>query len=638
MTLVLAIAGGGASCSDDGEKRQLAEGCSLNSECRPPLVCTFERCHSECASSVDCQDGERCVQSESASVCLLPDDESCNYDSDCEAPLVCALDRRCRNECREDRDCLQRQICAQGGVCAEPREIDSSGHLLGAVERPGGGDGGAGGASADGDAGAGGRTSGSGGSLGGMGASSGSGGSGGSGGTDAQAGAGGAETGPCGKIGQSCCEGACGASFTTCVEGACAACGSLNEPCCSGDECGQNLTCREGTCSCGGGGEPCCNGTTCAGGTACVGGTCECGKAGGPCCADDSCAKSYACTGQACSCVLSCGSNSYNTTFLRSDGSAWLADVAQPATTAIAANGALLTGLTELSSSHFFACGVHTDTTVWCFMRPNETNSYGQLGNGTTQTSTSGATQVVVVPGGPAFTGVAHVAAGDYCACAVTQAGRVRCWGYNGAGSLGNGTLDDSSVPVEVVDAQGNPLTDVADISAGSNHVCARKTDGTLWCWGDNTSGELGIGSTDPRRVNPAQVTALGSNVLKVHASSYNTCVLLADTSVWCWGDNAHRQLGVGVQGDSSFPVQVLTGPSAPALTGVVSVTSGYTPLALKADRSLWGWGSNNSSGYAELFSGPNGPESAVWRLTSNDCFIRRDGSVSTSYQPPPCP
>jgi hypothetical protein len=155
-----------SACSSDSGKRAIAEGCTLNSDCDPGLVCTFSRCHSECKSFVDCPHGSRCVIGDTGKqVCIVPlDDSSCSTQGICAQTLACASDGKCRNTCQVAAACVEGQVCAVGGVCAEKTEVDSTGNLLGAAPDASGTGGGRG--STGGTVGAGGGASQGGGGLG----------------------------------------------------------------------------------------------------------------------------------------------------------------------------------------------------------------------------------------------------------------------------------------------------------------------------------------------------------------------------------------------------------------------------------------------------------------------------------------
>lgn len=142
------LAAGGA-CSDSSEEEkatdELSAQCTLNSECKKPLVCAFQRCHAQCDESRDCPTGQRCVKGEeedaddAAGVCQLPIETECSRDSDCNEDQFCARDGECRDGCEDDGDCVGDQECTASGACADPEEVEDG-------DVPAKGEGGAGGA------------------------------------------------------------------------------------------------------------------------------------------------------------------------------------------------------------------------------------------------------------------------------------------------------------------------------------------------------------------------------------------------------------------------------------------------------------------------------------------------------------
>ncbi|MDO8412846.1 MAG: hypothetical protein Q7S51_03530, partial [Gallionellaceae bacterium] len=125
-------------------------------------------------------------------------------------------------------------------------------------------------------------------------------------------------------------------------------------------------------------------------------------------------------------------------------------------------------------------------------------------------------------------TAVKAISAGNSHTCAVLNDGSVRCWGNNSSGKLGDGSTTDSSIPVAV-----SGISTAVEVSAGSNHSCAVLSDGSVRCWGDNFSGQLGNGST-ARSSTPVAVSGL-STVVAVSAGSSYSCAVLSDGAVRCW-------------------------------------------------------------------------------------------------------
>jgi hypothetical protein len=118
-----------AACSSQAPAPGKA--CTLNSDCNTPLTCSFGRCHVQCQVSTDCPAGQRCLKGAMGDVCQLAEEQKCGLNSQCPAGLICAKDLACRNECMEDRDCSKTQKCVlPDRVCADPSELDGTGHLM----------------------------------------------------------------------------------------------------------------------------------------------------------------------------------------------------------------------------------------------------------------------------------------------------------------------------------------------------------------------------------------------------------------------------------------------------------------------------------------------------------------------------
>jgi alpha-tubulin suppressor-like RCC1 family protein len=211
-------------------------------------------------------------------------------------------------------------------------------------------------------------------------------------------------------------------------------------------------------------------------------------------------------------------------------------------------------------------------------------NVYGQLGDGTTTDS------LTPVDVNGLTSGVKAISAGYYDTCALTDAGAVKCWGYNGSGALGDGTVDDTSTPVGV-----SGLTSGASAVDTGFHTCA--IAGTAKCWGSNTFGELGNGTTASSST-PVDVSGLGNGVSAIVTGYAHTCALTSVGGVSCWGLNNRGQLGSGGTTDASSPVAVpgfgqtpARIPDAPtavsAVGGVAEATVTFAPPAFNGGADI---------------------------------------------------
>ena len=203
-------------------------------------------------------------------------------------------------------------------------------------------------------------------------------------------------------------------------------------------------------------------------------------------------------------------------------------------------------------------------------------------------------------PGGEGFlTGIASIAAGYQHAAAVRKDGTIWAWGDNGAGQLGDGSVKAVSAPVQVLGPGGKGfLTDVIDIAAGARHTLALCEDGTVWAWGSNSAGQLGDGTLRDS-LTPVQVKGTGgqgvlAGVRAVAANVAYSAALMADGTVRAWGNNAFGQIGDGSRKDSAVPVLVKGVGGDGALEGITAIAAGrYYAAALDKNGNVLAWGFN---------------------------------------------
>ncbi len=151
--------------------------------------------------------------------------------------------------------------------------------------------------------------------------------------------------------------------------------------------------------------------------------------------------------------------------------------------------------------------------------------------------------------------------------CGIREGNTLWCWGDNAYGDLGTGNGLASSCPSRSRPGEHG----WASVTGGASH-CATRTDGTLWCWGDNEYGQLGIGSYHDQD-RPQQVTSPGSTGwASVSRGGVHTCATRTDGTLWCWGDNDTGQLGIG---SSAFTKDLPQQVSLPGSAGWASVTAG---------------------------------------------------------------
>jgi len=221
------------------------------------------------------------------------------------------------------------------------------------------------------------------------------------------------------------------------------------------------------------------------------------------------------------------------------------------------------------SSDH--TCALLSDGKIKCWAWNG--GSDGELGiNDTETTYTTAPSRYVVDETGNELTDTKEIVAGGDFTCALLSSGKVKCWGWNPSGQLGNETNVSRPFAVTVLNDSRQPLDGVEHIySERGNHTCALMSNGSLKCWGDNTHGQLGYGNAGGYKahavtaINNLDIKAVaigggGRDPLASAPAEYrgdHTCIVSEDENVWCWGSNSHGQLGDGTTVDKAYPVKV---------------------------------------------------------------------------------
>jgi alpha-tubulin suppressor-like RCC1 family protein len=233
-------------------------------------------------------------------------------------------------------------------------------------------------------------------------------------------------------------------------------------------------------------------------------------------------------------------------------------------------------GVVGASAGSGWMMAVRSDGSAWVWAG----QVHGIYGKGTSTPSPTPAVPMKIA----ALSGVSALSAGGNHELAILTNGTVWAWGANDSGQIGNNASGaDVLSPVQV-------LTQAASISAGASHSLAVRSDNTLWSWGNNQNGQLGTGTMGTNILLPTPIAAL-SGVQAASAGSFHSLAVLSDGTVWAWGDNSAGELGQpsGSLASSLPPIAVAGAPKSIAVAAGLNYS-----LALAADGTVWSWGSNN--------------------------------------------
>ncbi|MEI4235092.1 hypothetical protein [Roseovarius sp. D22-M7] len=281
--------------------------------------------------------------------------------------------------------------------------------------------------------------------------------------------------------------------------------------------------------------------------------------------------------------------------------------------------------VTTNNKSAGHTCATRLDGARFCW----GANDNGQLGN---LSSPANITNMTAIDDTGNYTAIYS---SDSAACALRVDGTLWCWGSDASGVLGNGAGGGGTALSEV--DGGGTWKSVGMSTTGPNaeHACAIKSDDTLWCWGANDHGQVGVGVTGGDYQSPVQVSP-GTTWKMVAAGHWqngdgHTCAIRSDDTLWCWGINSEGQLGIGSTVDQNAPVQVSVGTT----WKYVDLGSSRSSCAIRSDDRLYCWGVNKDGKFGNgTYSSSNVPVvsgTATWSSIESgsrtSCGIQLDGS-----------
>ena len=248
---------------------------------------------------------------------------------------------------------------------------------------------------------------------------------------------------------------------------------------------------------------------------------------------------------------------------------------------------------TNVSTGGFnHTCSIDSHGKPYCWGE----GTYGALGRGST--ASSSVPVAVDMSGVLSGKTIKQIAVGDWHTCAVASDGKAYCWGYGVThAELGNGTMSQANSPVAVATNGVLSGKTVKRIAAGFDHNCAIASDDNVYCWGEGEHGALGNGST-ARAATPVAVSTTGAlagkTIKRIATGSDHACAVTTDDQVYCWGRNSNGELGNGSTADSNVPVAVsmpgtLAGKTIKRLSG-----GSYRTCAIAYDNQVYCWGNND--------------------------------------------
>jgi alpha-tubulin suppressor-like RCC1 family protein len=257
--------------------------------------------------------------------------------------------------------------------------------------------------------------------------------------------------------------------------------------------------------------------------------------------------------------------------------------------------------IVEVTTGNSHSCGLTASGAAYCW----GLNDVGQVGDNTTANN-----NVPTLVSNPSIGAVtwSKIAAGGSHTCAITTTNAAYCWGANSVRQLGDGTTAAKNVPTLV----SNPSIGAVQwskIAAGTEHTCAITTANAAYCWGENSFGQLGDGTTADKNI-PTLVSNPPGGVLlwsEITAGAQHTCAISDTHEAYCWGGNGFGNLGDGTTASKNIPTLV-SNPSGSAVqwgqiaaggfhTCAITTAPSMAPTSVRAQsitNAAYCWGSNS--------------------------------------------
>lgn len=272
-----------------------------------------------------------------------------------------------------------------------------------------------------------------------------------------------------------------------------------------------------------------------------------------------------------------------------------------------------VTGWTQIGAGGTYTCGIGTDSNAYCW----GANGSNQLGGGVSGTSYN---PVAVARDGVLFdkTIKSLAVGGTNHVCAIASDNKAYCWGAGTSGRLGSGSSSSASTPVAVSTSGVLSGKTIKLLAAGNDSTCAVASDNLAYCWGLGTSGQLGnagiVSSSSPVAVSTVGALS-GKTIKSISVGGNFSCGIASDNLAYCWGDNTYGQLGDGTTTDASSPVAVSMSGVLAGKTIKNIVAAGSHACAIASDSRVYCWGNNafGRLGDGTSVSSSSVPVAVVW-------------------------